>query len=402
LTDITVIYSTLKYKSLKKIVFVGVMMISAFRALGQEVDYSHLYNPNAELSVDHQIIEEENNYTLQFSLKINNRNYQLYDYDFELYNLDNYNSSMANPLPEDSYDSVYLETQGSLHRFKYAIRLSQSLPLLVLEVRNKKTSYSLLFDIPLYDKGTIRLSSASSQQGIKNWSAPALINFSSDKIHGFYYNESFPTGLPPMVTRDNFNDKELKVDSSFISRESIQLKNKGLYLLMTDTSGNDAVALRIVDVYFPKLTTIEQLVEPLKYITSREEQTVLEGIQGDKRKFDRFWLNLAGSASRAKDIIKVYYSRVEEANALFTTYKEGWRTDMGMIYSVMGPPDEVIKSFNEETWVYLANRNLPKRKYTFIRAASLFSKSHFVLIREKKHAESWFETIDLLRKGIFK
>jgi GWxTD domain-containing protein len=387
---------------LKKIVFVGLLLVSAFRVLSQEVNYSHLYNPNAELSLDHQLVQEGDKLTVLFAMTIQNRSYQLYDYTFELYNIENYSSELTAPLIEDSYDSIYLESNASVHYFKFVLNDLPSLPLLVLEIKNQKTGFGLLFDMPLYGKRKLFLNNGSVQGFVNNWSAPTQIKFNEDMVYGYYYNESFPLGLPPMVTRDDFKDKGLEVDSSFLSTSNVQLKALGLYLFMTDTAGTDAVSLRVVDRYFPKMTSIEQLTEPLRYITSRDEQIILEDIKGDKRKFDKFWLNLTGSASRAKSIIKVYYSRVEEANAMFTTYKEGWRTDMGMIYSVMGPPDEVIKSFNEETWVYLANRNLPKRRYSFIRAASIFSKSHFVLIREKRHAESWFETIDLLRKGIFR
>ncbi|MTI40983.1 GWxTD domain-containing protein [Fulvivirga lutimaris] len=387
---------------MKKIVFVGLLLVSAFRALSQEMDYSHLYNPKAELSLDHQLVQEGDKLIVLFAMKIQNQNYQLYDYTFELYNLENYSSEFTAPLVKDSYDSIYLESNASTHYFKFVLNDLPPLPLLVLEIKNKKTGFGLSFDLPLYDKQNLFLNNGSAHKFVNNWTAPTQISFNSDNIYCYYYNQSFPLGLPPMVTKDDFKNKELKVDSSFSSSGTAKLKGQGLYLFMTDTAGTEAVSLRVVYEYFPKMTTIDQLVEPLRYITSRDEQVVLEGIEGDKRKFDKFWLNLTGSASRAKSIIKVYYSRVEEANAMFTTYKEGWRTDMGMIYSVMGPPDEVIKSFNEETWVYLANRNLPKRKYSFIRAASVFSKSHFVLIREKKHAESWFETIDLLRKGIFR
>lgn len=379
-----------------------VLWVCAFQAIGQGVDFTHLYNPKAELSVDHQLVQDGDKLTLLLTLKINNRNYQLYDYDFEIYNLENYSSNLDSPIDTDNYDSAYLDSKGTSHYFKYNIRVDQLLPLIILEVKNRKIGFSLFFDIPLYSKAVIALNGTSDYVPVGDWSPPTEVAFNAESIFCFYYDEEFPLGLPPMVTRDNFNDKELKVDSSFTAGSPLTLKNQGLYLLMTDTASNDGVAVRIVDEYYPKMTSIQQLVEPLKYITSRDEQVVLETINGDKRKFDKFWLNLTGSASRAKDIIKVYYGRVEEANAMFTTYKEGWRTDMGMIYSVMGTPDEVVKSFNEETWVYLANRNLPKRKYTFIRAASVFSKSHFVLIREKKHAEAWFEAIDLLRKGIFR
>uniref|UniRef100_UPI00404B66A1 hypothetical protein n=1 Tax=Fulvivirga sp. TaxID=1931237 RepID=UPI00404B66A1 len=94
---------------MKKIVFVGLLLVSAFRVLSQEVNYSHLYNPNAELSLDHQLVQEGDKLTVLFAMTIQNRSYQLYDYTFELYNIENYSSELTAPVIEDSYDSIYLE-----------------------------------------------------------------------------------------------------------------------------------------------------------------------------------------------------------------------------------------------------------------------------------------------------
>ena len=105
-------------KSLKNIVFVGLLLVSTFRALGQGVDYSHLYNPNAELSVDHQLVNEDGGLALFFAFTIKNRSYQLYDYTFELYSCESYNDELSTPIDKSSYDSVYLESNNTVNYLK--------------------------------------------------------------------------------------------------------------------------------------------------------------------------------------------------------------------------------------------------------------------------------------------
>ncbi|MCH7783138.1 GWxTD domain-containing protein [candidate division KSB1 bacterium] len=56
-----------------------------------------------------------------------------------------------------------------------------------------------------------------------------------------------------------------------------------------------------------------------------------------------------------------YYRRVRFANEEFTQYKDGWKTDRGMIYILFGPPNQVFysdfSSFEKATqqWVYYTN-----------------------------------------------
>ena len=79
----------------------------------------------------------------------------------------------------------------------------------------------------------------------------------------------------------------------------------------------------------------------------------------DKEKaFEQFWLKMAGTKERAKYVIAEYYKRVEKANVLFTSYKEGWKTDRGMLTIVMGMPNTVYKTTRGETWIYGSPHNM--------------------------------------------
>ncbi len=68
------------------------------------------------------------------------------------------------------------------------------------------------------------------------------------------------------------------------------------------------------------------------------------------------------------EVLNEYYRRVDYANANFKSYYEGWRTDMGMIYITLGPPDQVERHPFEydskpyEIWYYY-NLN---RRFIFV------------------------------------
>ena len=55
---------------------------------------------------------------------------------------------------------------------------------------------------------------------------------------------------------------------------------------------------------------------------------------------------------QAKELIRIYYNRVFFSNYYFTSDREGWKTDSGMIFIVYGPPNTFYKSEDEEKWGY--------------------------------------------------
>ena len=119
-----------------------------------------------------------------------------------------------------------------------------------------------------------------------------------------------------------------------------------------------------------------------------------------KRAFDEFWIGMTNSAGKAKSIIREYYQQVEEANHLFTGYKEGWKTDMGMIYIILGPPDIIYNNGFIEEWYYDKREQLPGINFSFTRIKNLFSRDHYVLLRKEQYKNYWFQAIDAWRKGM--
>ncbi|MDZ7807923.1 MAG: GWxTD domain-containing protein [Gracilimonas sp.] len=108
----------------------------------------------------------------------------------------------------------------------------------------------------------------------------------------------------------------------------------------------------IKPAYYPAVKTTRQLAEPLAYIMTDKEYEELMSIENEdslKMAMDRFWLSNIKNSNLAEDVISLYYTRVEEANKQFSNYKEGWKTDLGMVYILFGPPWSVNDVFNRRS-----------------------------------------------------
>jgi GWxTD domain-containing protein len=121
---------------------------------------------------------------------------------------------------------------------------------------------------------------------------------------------------------------------------------------------------------YPAVVSPRELAEPLIYLMERKDHEKLMEIQDPdslKEAIDRFWLTNIGSMNTAKSVISLYYERVEQANKQFTTFKEGWKTDPGMMYILFGPPWYVDRFLNSMIWSYSYDRTDPRYNYTFER-----------------------------------
>lgn len=215
-----------------------------------------------------------------------------------------------------------------------------------------------------------------------------------------YYNDNFPTAQPPFTETQGRVSRGMKSDSLFAVRggEVLKFSKKGLYLIQTDTNATSGVTIRVEDDY-PKLAKIQTLGPPLVYITTAQEYNRLLSAKNEKKQFDRVVLGITNDQERARRLMRNYFRRVEVVNELFTSYKEGWKTDRGMIYIVFGLPDEVFKFSDREVWNYTStSRNV---SFTFIKSTSVFDPDNYVLLRDRKYQQDWYETIDLWRGSRF-
>lgn len=221
-----------------------------------------------------------------------------------------------------------------------------------------------------------------------------------------HVQKEFLPAKTPFAKIDNniTNLKNLPVKRTFQvkSNDLLNFQESGLYVIQSDTSQYFALSFYVAENRFPKLANIKDLVYPLTYITTSEEIEELKNSKETKQTMDKFWLKImSGDIQRAKRTIKTYYRRVKQANEFFTTYKEGWKTDMGMVYTIFGQPSTVRRSADREEWTY-KGANLSNIRFNFIRKASQFSDNHYVLQRYAEYEQIWYDVLEAWRAGLIK
>jgi GWxTD domain-containing protein len=175
---------------------------------------------------------------------------------------------------------------------------------------------------------------------------------------------------------------------------------------VTDEVGlNESRGFAIMGRTFPRLTTLGDLIEPLAYIVHEGELDSLRVSKTDnekRRHFDSFWLSLVENKQSAANLIKQYYSRVEEANLYFTNFKEGWKTDRGMIYIILGQPISIQHGIDFEVWRYSNVDQDALTTYVFKRVLSVeenLSFENYILNRRSYYDQGWLNAIAQWRRG---
>lgn len=146
---------------------------------------------------------------------------------------------------------------------------------------------------------------------------------------------------------------------------------------------------------FPRPSLLDELAEALIYLADRDAWTAIDTAhtpEEKRRAFDGFWLSSGIPPRQASALVRRYYSRIEEANRLFTTFKEGWRTDRGMVYTILGPPERVERMFDQETWYFQYPGTYAENSWRFRRvyfAPDNLSMEDFLLVRGRQYESLW-------------
>jgi len=93
------------------------------------------------------------------------------------------------------------------------------------------------------------------------------------------------------------------------------------------------------------LKDLDLAIEQLVYIAKDKELDYIKQASSadeKQKRFLEFWKKKDPNPNTVRnERMEEYYGRVEYANKYFKHYTEGWRTDMGMIYIIFGPPSNV-------------------------------------------------------------
>lgn len=154
------------------------------------------------------------------------------------------------------------------------------------------------------------------------------------------------------------------------------------------------------------------LEEVVPYIINKTEKEIFINLptEVERGKFiANFWKRRDPNPETPKNEFKIeYYKRIALANKFFgTSGIDGWRTDRGKIYILLGPPSEIQRDFSpsatsfstfhgpKETWNYwgLSNPRLPYNlEFTFV---DKFGTGNYVLERSLNLMEGRSENFDL-------
>jgi GWxTD domain-containing protein len=225
-----------------------------------------------------------------------------------------------------------------------------------------------------------------------------------NKLFVKVYRNNFPIAAPPF-SADEYESPQLSADSIFSIPQHnglfvIYLKSKGIYHIMADSNDVEGLTLFRFDDGYPQISQAYQMVAPLRYISSNDEFAKLAGSKNPKQDVDNFWITAAGgSKDRARELIRNYYTRIQDANRYFTSYQEGWKTDRGMIYLIFGMPNSIYRSSSGEVWTYGEERNYLALTFTFVKLDNPFSDNDYALQRAATYRNLWYNAVDLWREG---
>ncbi len=360
-------------------------------------NFREWYNPDSEISIAIQLVKSNGQLEVYYHIQSNQFTIDKYSISWEKRDTYTQRDGIA-IAPKDST----INRQEKSIKGKWLFDSPEKPWLLVVKVTNKESQVSWvnykLLEANYPARGWVENKNERYTKKYFTANEPYIIQSKdSSTFYASYFKEEFPAAYPPFSEKESKVDRFMFYDSLFTLKpgNSLSLQKHGLYLFQKDTNAAEGFSARVVNKSFPKFSSIQDLKKPLIYICTQDEYIQLENAKDDKAKFDKVILNITNDKERASNFMKGYYRRVELANLYFSSYKEGWKTDRGMIYLIFGLPDEVSVSDGSENWYYKAS----KTRFTFVKSGSVYDPDNYILLRDKKFSTIWFSTVDMWRKS---
>lgn len=363
------------------------------------LNFREWYNPNAEVTLSIDVVRLSNQMVVDFS--INSQQFPLEKYAIVWERRDTYTQRDGTSLTETP---TVLSESEKQKKGSWVFSIPATSWLLVAKITNleSKTTWVHFKKIdPKYPvNGWLEHNGQKLNQKFLTVKNPyqAKSETESSLFVSAYFND-FKPAAPPFAEQTDQIDRFMFYDSTYrvTPGDLLTLTKQGVYLFQRDTNAAEGFAVLGVTNVYPRFSSITDLAQPLLYVTTPEEFNEINLAGNDKARFDKVILDMTGDRDRAKTFMRSYFRRVELANHYFTSYKQGWKTDKGMIYLIFGLPDEVSLNDGTETWFYKSTRS----RFTFVKRGSVYAPDHYVLLRDKRFTEAWFSTIDLWRKSRF-
>lgn len=105
------------------------------------------------------------------------------------------------------------------------------------------------------------------------------------------------------------------------------------------------------------MTDLDVAIRQTRYIAaSREYDSMMTAptLEQKQKLFQEFWRRRDPSPdTKRNEYMEEYYSRVQYSNEHFSHFMDGWKTDMGMVFIMLGSPNNVDRHpFNEDSKPY--------------------------------------------------
>src|SRR5690606_36221643 len=269
-----------------------VPVVAAGQAL-QDINYSYLYRTSGPFAFRMAPVKTSTTWFVQYELEVADGTGQAGNYTIEWEWRDDLRDKDGDGIRGDSLISV--AQNGSGARISGTIEIPLRSVRGVLNARITGTAQKQVWNYPLLLPENYPVDiMVTNQDKIltrKYIQAGESLKFSAPdegQLIVSYYSDEFPAAAPP------FSEALARVSGVIATDSIIQINSgqeinftvSGLYLVQRDTSSVQGIAFRVYDDY-PKYSRLENLVDPLIYVCTKQELDRLKDARGEKRQFDR-------------------------------------------------------------------------------------------------------------------
>lgn len=285
--------------------------------------------------------------------------------------------------------------------------------LLLLEIREKNTTESHVFDFPIREERfagnfeSCLFNKAGRLPVFQNFIQAGdtvvmrKFSFQDEKLELEFHPFNSSVALPPMAavaTSGHDFDKFYPVHVT--ANQPTVFKEAGYYFLPSAKGNGQGFGFTVVPAYYPSVTLPMELIDPMIYISTREERKNLLEASNQKMALDQFWLKIHSQKNAARKLIKNYFENIETANYLFTSHKAGWKTDQGMVMAIYGPPPVVYRTWDMEIWQYDKTPNTENTIFYFGWKPAEKNPNVWEMRRFNEYDRIWYGVVELWRKGV--
>ena len=162
------------------------------------------------------------------------------------------------------------------------------------------------------------------------------------------------------VAQNNYFEKRIIIPDE-ISQQGLRSK-VDIILKQNGKQKKESVILSISRLGISSsVGNISQAIQNMRYILDDDEWKKLSKAKSDEqeRLFIEYWLSRDPTPeTKENELMDEYFSRISYSNVNFKTYTDGWKSDMGMIYVLFGPPDDLevyhdpLSRMYQQRWHY--------------------------------------------------